>query len=154
MNNEQKLKLNEMINQNNTMDNTEEIKKLRHSKKIREDINKLVLLKKQEVDKKKVDIRAQSECFFLFKNYTIIYNKLLKDDLDLNIMFTFLDVLETVEKGECDQHEASYKIGLLLKQIYIDKKINTDIEEKGTGNIRPVNDITWNEYTSKILKLS
>lgn len=154
MNHQQKLKLNEMINQYNTIDNTEEIKKLKHSKKIREDINKMVSIKKELLDdKKEIDIRCQYECFFLFKNYTNIYNKILKDDLDLNIMHTFLDTLETIENGDCDQHEASYKIGLLLKQIYIDKKINTKLENENETQTskRPVNNITWKEY--KQLKL-
>lgn len=152
MNYEQKLKLSEMINQNNTIDNTDEIKKLKHSKIIRENINNLVVLKKNTRDKKELNIKAQSECFFLFKNYTIIYNKLLKDDLDLSIMYKFLDVLETIENGKCDQHEASYTIGLLLKQIYIDKKINTDIEKN--NNIKPINNISWNEYSKIVLKLN
>jgi hypothetical protein len=154
MNHQQKLKLNEMINQYNTIDNTEEIKKLKHSKKIREDINKMVSIKKELLDdKKEIDIRCQYECFFLFKNYTNIYNKILKDDLDLNIMHTFLDTLESIENGDCDQHEASYKIGLLLKQIYIDKKINTKLENENETQTskRPVNNITWKEY--KQLKL-
>lgn len=155
MNHQQKLKLNEMINQYNTIDNTEEIKKLKHSKKIREDINKMVSIKKELLDdKKEIDIRCQYECFFLFKNYTNIYNKILKDDLDLNIMNTFLETLESIENGECDQHEASYKIGLLLKQIYIDKKINTKLENENEPptSKRHVNNITWNEY--KQLKLN
>jgi len=34
---------------------------------------------------KTLDNALQKECFFLFKNYTIIYNKLLKNDLDIKI---------------------------------------------------------------------
>lgn len=146
MNSEQRLKLNEIMEQNNTIDNTQEIKRLKHSKKIRDDIYKLVKIKKENNSIYDIKIKGQNECVFLFKNYTNIYNKLIQNDLDLNIMFTFLDILEKVEKGQCDQQEASYEIGVLLKQLYIDTKINTQENKMQTKNI------TWNEYKS--LKLN
>lgn len=146
MNSEQRLKLNEIMEQNNTIDNTQEIKRLKHSKKIRDDIYKLVKIKKENNTIHDIKIKGQNECVFLYKNYTNIYNKLIQNDLDLNIMFTFLDILEKVEKGQCDQQEASYEIGVLLKQLYIDTKINTQENKRQTKNI------TWNEYKS--LKLN
>lgn len=146
MNREQRLKLNEIMEQNNTIDNTQEIKRLKHSKKIRDDIYKLVKIKKENNNIYDIKSKGQNECVFLFKNYTNIYNKLIQNDLDLNIMFSFLDILEKVEKGQCDQQEASYEIGVLLKQLYIDTKINTQENKRQTKNI------TWNEYKS--LKLN
>lgn len=147
MNNEQKLKLKEMINKNNTIDNTGKIRELKHSNKIRDDINKLNNIINSTNDKNEIDKQAQKECFFLFLNYTIIYNKLIKNELDLNIMYEFLDILESIENGVDDQHEASYKIGMLLKSIFIDNKIDTEIYEN--KNKIPLNNISWNEYSRK-----
>jgi len=81
--------------------------------------------------------------FFLFKNYTIIYNKLLKNDLDIKILYQFLDVLESVENGENDQHEASYTIGMLLKKIYVDKKLE---EITPSRKLSSETNISWKEY--------
>jgi hypothetical protein len=62
--------------------------------------------------------------------------------LDIHILFTFLDVLKEIEEGHLDQHEASYKIGMLLKQMYIDPKLE-EIKEptyiKGQS-------ISWQEF--------
>ena len=88
-------------------------------------------------------MKHKKNVFFLFKNYTLIYNKLLKNDLDIKILYTFLDVLETIENGTRDQHEASYEIGLLLKKIYIDKKID---DTSANQFIVPTNNISWKQY--------
>lgn len=61
----------------------------------------------------------------------------------MNILYQFLDVLETVEEGEVDQHEASYTIGLLLKKIYVDKKLE---ELAPVTKKTPQQNISWAEY--------
>lgn len=148
MNNSQRIKLQEMIDVNDTIDHTEEIRQLNHSSLIRKDVVKIQQIKRKlkTTHYKTLDNALQSECFFLFQNYTLIYNKLLKNDLDVTILYTFLDVLESIEKGKRDQHEASYEIGTLLKKIYIDKKIE-DIQQ--TKFISPVENISWKEYYAK-----
>jgi|TARA_B110000259_G_C13670886_1_gene264276 hypothetical protein len=79
-------------------------------------------------------------------NYTLIYNKLLKNDLDIKILYKFLDVLETIENGTSDQHEASYEIGLLLKKIYVDKKL----EDAPNNFVSPTKNISWKKYYNNI----
>jgi hypothetical protein len=59
----------------------------------------------------------------LFLNYTDIFNKIKKDEIDLQILFQFLDVLQKIENGLLDQHEGSFEIGTLLKKIYIDSAL-------------------------------
>ena len=145
MDSSQRLKLQEMIDTNNTINNTGEIRKLKHSSLIRQDVIKIQEIK-QELNTdnyKTLDTALQSKCFFIFKNYTIIYNKLLKNNLDVNILYKFLDLLESVENGIQDQHEASYEIGMLLKKIYIDKQID---DSPQNNFIVPAKNITWNEY--------
>ena len=41
----------------------------------------------------------------------------MKDELNLNILRKFIDTLREVEDGALDQHEASVKIGEILKPI-------------------------------------
>ena len=64
-----------------------------------------------------------SRCQFIFNKYTDIFNKVKKDEIDLNILFKFLDVLKEIEQGNLDQHEGAYKVGNLLKEMYIDSAI-------------------------------
>ena len=145
MDDSQRMKLQEMIDVNHTLNHTEEIRSLKHSKLIRDDVVKIQNTKRKlkTTHFKTLDNELQKECFFLFKNYTSIYNKLLKNDLDIKILYKFLDVLETIENGTRDQHEASYEIGLLLKKIYIDKKI---VDTSANQFIVPTNDISWKKY--------
>lgn len=124
--------LQNMIRENNTEDNTSKIRTLKHSSLIRKDVSNIRNIKRRlkTRDFHKLDAECQRQCSFLFNNYTIIYNKMLKDEIDIQIMYTFLDVLESIENGTRNQHEASYEIGMLLKKLYVDKKLNTSNEKK------------------------
>ena len=133
MDDTQKELLNKMIKENNTEDNTSKIMNLKHSKLIRRDVSVIQNIKRKSrfKDFKTLDNEARSQnCGFLFQHYPNIYNKLLKNEIQIKVLYQFLDELEKIEKGKQNQHEASYKIGLLLKQIYIDKRIDTDKEEE------------------------
>jgi len=149
MDDTQRIKLQQMIDANNTINHTEEIRNLKHSKLIRDDVIKIQNTKRKLKTNhfKTLDNELQKDCFFLFKNYTLIYNKLLKNDLDIKILYKFLDALESIENGTRDQHEASYEIGLLLKQIYIDKKID---DAPQNNFVSPKNDISWKTYYNSI----
>jgi len=122
MNDEQRLQLNDLIRANNSVDNTSLIRELKHSSKIREDVTTMVRLKEGK-EWKDVESVCMKEANFLYTKYTMIFNRLLRDRLDLTILYTFLNVLHEIEEGQLDQHEASYKIGVLLKRMYIDPKL-------------------------------
>ena len=94
MNAEQKLKLHEMIEKNDTVDRTQEIRTLKHSGKIRKDVTAMILIKKNNTDKDKIEKLSQSKCGFLYTNYPVVFDKLLKDGLNIDIMYMFLDVLK------------------------------------------------------------
>lgn len=91
------------------------------------------------------------ECTFLFTYYTDIYNKVRKDEIDLQILFQFLDVLKKIEDGDLDQHEGAYEVGMLLKKLYVDSalrkadKINSQYEEKEEPVKQAVN-ISWKQF--------
>ena len=122
---------------------------LKHSALIRRDVSVIQNIKRKTHSKdfSILDKEARSQnCGFLFQHYPNIYNKLLKDEIQIKILYRFLDELESIEKGKQNQHEAAYKIGLLLKEIYIDKKIDTIKEEpKEKPKIKKKN-ITYEEF--------
>ena len=153
MDDNQRLHLQKMIAVNNVEDQTGLIRELKHSHILRENVNNLVMMKAKHMDDQDaLNLEAMTECNFLFTYYTDLYNKIRKDEIDLKILFQFIDVLRKIEDGQMDQHEGSYEVGLLLKKIYVDsalrkaEKLNaatgvTEPEYKG-----PQVDISWKQF--------
>ena len=149
MNAEEKQKLQQMIEQNNTQDNTPLIRTLKHSAQIRKSVSIIQNIKRQSSSQsfQELDKEAQARgCGFLFIHYPNIYNKLLKNEIQIKVLYTFLDELEKIEKGDQDQHEASYKIGTLLKEMFVDKKLDIEKEEKKTKHQVKRKNITYEEF--------
>ena len=153
MNDTDRLKLQEMIKANNSEDNTELIRQLKHSHLLQEDINQLLMLKaKYKNNMEKISEEAPVKCSFLFTYYTDIFNKIKKDEIDLKILNKFLNVLRLIEDGELEQEEGSVMVGTLLKEMYIDaalkkadKLSQNEVKEEKTEVKAAVN-ISWREY--------
>ena len=153
MDENQRLQLQKMISVNNVEDQTGLIRELKHSNILRDDINNLIMLKAKYMDDVEgLNLEAMNECNFLFTYYTDIYNKIRKDEIDLKILFQFLDVLNKIEEGKMDQHEGSFEVGLLLKKIYVDSalrkasKLNVDTGIIEPEYKRPQIDISWKQF--------
>jgi len=130
MNSQESLDLKKLISgfQDEFQDNTEYIRKVKHSDSIRIDIERLSVLKREnsnilKTSPKKFLEMAQVEACFLFNNYTDIFNRAIKDELDMDIMEQALIVLKQIEDGEVDQNEGSVRIGTLLKELYVDSAL-------------------------------
>lgn len=153
MDDKQRLQLQKMISANGVEDQTGLIRNLKHSYILRENINTLIMLKAKYPDNPEaLNLEAMSECNFLFTYYTDIYNKIRKDEIDLKILYQFLDVLKKIEDGELDQHEGSFVVGNLLKKIYIDsalrkaEKLNTETNTVEPEYKGPQVEITWKQF--------
>ena len=101
---------------------------LKHSLKIRDDIRKIELLKidKSNLYESEPDTfreLASTHASFLFTNYSDIFNRILKNELNLDIMGGLLGVLNMIEEGKVDQHEGSVMVGKLLKELYVDSAL-------------------------------
>jgi hypothetical protein len=166
MNPQERLQLDKLIRANDVADNTNSIRELKHSKPLSDDIMTLLKIKRdyQRLSKSnpsQFDSICISRCSFLFNNYTDIFNKIKKDEIDLNILFQLIHILKMIEDGKLDQHTGSYEVGKLLKSIYIDsamKKadhINKAHESKHGKDKHsatpPVKKISWTEFKSKNL---
>lgn len=154
MDSDQAKVLNRLIKENDVQDNTKTIKSLKHSSKIRKDVAIIQNIKRQNRSKdfKTLDKEAIRKCSFLYTNYPNIYNKLLKDQIDIKVMYTFLDELAKIEDGSQNQHEASYNIGMLLKSLYVDKKIYNQNEKTNNEKDKPKmrsNNISYAEFKEK-----
>lgn len=151
MDDKARLQLQKMIKANNVEDQTELIRELKHSHLLQNDINNLIMLKaKYRNNQDQIHQEGMNECGFLFTYYTDIYNKIRKDEIDLKILNQFLNILRRIEDGEIDQHEGSFIIGTLLKELYVDsalrkaEKLNQD--EPEVVEPREVIKISWKEF--------
>tara|TARA_A200000113_G_scaffold224930_1_gene244184 strand:- start:2221 stop:2715 length:495 start_codon:yes stop_codon:yes gene_type:complete len=158
MDDKQRLQLNKMIKANDVEDVTESIREKKHSMLIKADIEMMLSTKREysrlaKSNPTQFNSILEKRCNFLFTNYTDIFNRLKKDELNLNIMSDFISVLKRIEDGDIDQHEGAYAIGKLLKDIYIDSALqrsaNLDekhVKGKKTDKRLPAKKLSWKEY--------
>ena len=152
MDDKQRLQLQNMIKANNIEDQTDFIRNLKHSQIIRNEVNTMIMIKgKFRGDDAKIQEECVNECNFLFTYYTDIYNKVRKDELDIGILNKFLDVLKRIEDGELDQHEGSFLVGSILKELYVDSalrkadKLNADEEPKSEPK-KPEKNVSYKQF--------
>lgn len=140
MNPQERLDLKRLVAESECGDNTENIRRLKHSVPLLGDVRKMEILKRSQQVLRvnafpEFEALCQSECAFLFNNYTDIFNKLLKDELNLVILVKMIQVLKMIEDEKVDQHEGSVVVGKYLKELYVDSALrraeNLDKEHAG-----------------------
>jgi len=155
LNDKERLNLKNMIDESHCENNTDNIRKLKHSVLIRDDIRRIDTLKKHNLLSSKDDLflLCKEASPFLFENYADIFKKVFDDEIDLEIMTKLLMVLKMIEDGKVDQHEGSVVFGKVLKELYIDSAIkhadNLDKDRASTEPVVPVVEakpISWKEY--------
>lgn len=158
MNSSDKLNLQKMINANDVKDCTSDIREKKHSQLIKNDVNVLLLLKKKyprlaESNTNQFSNMCISKCTFLYTNYTDLFNRIKNDEINLNILDKFLTILKNIEDDKLDQHEGSFMVGNILKEMYIDcalkKSEKLDNKKKfNTSNVDPHNakNISYKQY--------
>ena len=166
MDESQRLHLEKMIKENNVEETTGKIRELKHSQCIKRDVDIFLSLKKKysrllKTNKQQFTNIVQMQCKFLFTNYTNLFNRLLKDELNLKILAMLLMILKRIEDGELDQHEGSYEVGKVLKELYVDsalrkEKIKTSKRKrhrkKKLKKEKTHAKLTWSEYKQLHLK--
>jgi hypothetical protein len=157
---DEKLNLQKMVSEMGSEDNTDTIRRVKHSILLRDEIKKLDTFKmKNQIiknsDNDKYTQLCRAETPFLYNNYTDIFNRIVKDELDLEIMTKLLIVLKLIETGKVDQNEGSVMVGKVLKELYVDsalkqsKHLDEENEKENTTDIKVQPDakpISWKEY--------
>lgn len=149
----EEFQLRKMLETNSAEDNTEAIRRNKHSKEIRECIQHIIAMKEAhpellKTDKKAFEALILPNVGFLFFNFMPIYNIMLKD-VDTTVLTNMLDTLQQIEDGVCDQHTASVVVGKLLKQLYVDTML-AEIKERDDTVAPPTHlNITYAEYKKK-----
>ena len=158
MDNKLRNKLNQMVKEFDSEETTGNIRKERNSRKIHQDVQTMLNLK-QKYHRLRKSNPSQfkqmviNKCNFLYTNFTNIFHKLFKDELDLNILFKFIQILEKIENGTIDQHEGSYMVGDLLKKLYIDSALRKEKKDEKKNKNKKVlkkpnmkKNISWNDF--------
>jgi hypothetical protein len=148
--------LTELIGKSDCQDNTEFIRNTKPSSNIMKDVRRLEALSNEQETLRLLDPEnylelCKKECNFLYTHYTEIFNKLLKDELDLTIMARFVVILKMIEDNVVDQHEGSVLVGKILKELYLDSAIKrSDKLDKQypseNKKQEPTREISWKQY--------
>jgi len=151
MDEKSRLNLKKLISEYKPEETTDKIRSLKHSKMIRQDVMTYMSIKQKysRLSKEQLHIMYQNKCNFLYNNYTNIFNKLVKNELNLQILNKFLIILSYIEEGKIDQHEGSVQVGNILKELYIDSAIKKDQKMnkyKKVEKKRKAKKVSWNEY--------
>ena len=150
----EKDQLKKMIEANDTKDMTNKIRENKHSIKLKEGIESIIKLRNENMemyinDKNEFEKLVLNTDSFLFNNYIDIYNKIMKNEVDIKILNKFLDLLKQIEDGRLDQHEASFKIGKLLKEMYIDSALKQAEKNEKKDKKKPPRKekkISWDQF--------
>ena len=118
MNSAERLHLQKLINANNVEDQTPVIRKLKHSKQIRQEIDRLTNLRKENANlyltaPDEFDKLCMSKCNFLFKNYTDIFHRVKKNEADHARSTNF----QQLTGKQIIRHEGETRIRLLPYQL-------------------------------------
>lgn len=159
MNVDEKLNLKKMLAQNQDyVDHTEDIRRLKHSGLLLDGLREIEKLKRANVE-----LREKSPDEFIemckqvapvmYNLYTDLFNKLVKDELNLVIMIRLIRILELIEQGNIDQNEGSVMVGKLLKELYVDSamRLGEKLDKANESNDpviekTPAKPISWKDW--------
>ena len=145
------INLKSLINNNDYQDNTQHIRKAKISSALRKDTEHFQRLKQtwQGTQESLVE-KAQKECSFLFMNHTDLFNRMIKDELDMPIFTKILDALQSIENGAETQDSASANIGQMLADLYVNSALKRAEHLDAKNGIHtpqgPSKNISWKEY--------
>jgi len=156
LNDDERLNLKKLVTEMEGEDNTHNIRRIKHSVPMRDDIRIIDTLKNTHADMRQrspeeFNALCQSKCSFLYNNYTDIYNKIISDELDMTIMTKLLTVLKLIEDGKTNQHEGSVMVGKILKELYVDSAVkrSNNLDKLHEGERVEVNagkSLSWREF--------
>ena len=150
----QGLNMKSLMESDDYVDNTAKIRELKHSELILEDIAKLCKMKQiyhhmRMTDEERFNTKCQNAVPLLYNSYTDIYNKVLKDELNMELMVKFVCILKQIEEGQLDQYDASVQVGTILREMYVDSAMRRaeklDAESEKPTFVEPVK-MSWAEF--------
>lgn len=167
MNAEERLNLKKMLAQNQDyVDHTEDIRRVKHSGLLLDSLRDIEKLKRANQELRATNYQGFEELCreaapLMYKLYTDLFHKLVKDELNLVILVKLIRVLELIEQDRIDQNEGSAMVGKMLKEMYVDSAIrrgdnlDKEREERGEREVEPVaqkepaKQISWRQWAAQ-----
>lgn len=125
LNTQERLDLNRLLQDSQAEDRTDAIRRTKASGPLLECVRSLEKLKQANrgLDGDALGELCRQSCAYYYNNYTDIFNRQLRNELNLGIMIRFIRILELIEQGLVNQHEGSVMIGKYLKELYVDSAL-------------------------------
>ena len=155
----QGLNMKALMESDDYVDNTAKIRELKHSELILADIAKICEIKKTHqhmrmVEEDKFNNFCMTSAPLLYNSYTDIFNKVMKNEINMDLMVKFIYILKQIEDGQLDQYDASVQVGTVLREMYVDSamrradKLDQEHASEQTQFVEPVK-MTWAEFKKK-----
>lgn len=128
-----------LMKENGTIDVTDTIRSERNSKRIKQDLTayfrySLSHQRLKESSPSTFQNQARVICSFLHDKFPLVLEKLISDTMDITTLMKFIRLLEMIEEGDLDQHEASFQVGLILKDMFINPAIDGKPQTSGSND--------------------
>jgi hypothetical protein len=150
MDNKQKAQLQRMIEEYGVQDTTQDIRDAKQSSILLKELHEFERFRRtSRLSKYMFAEKARTILSYWHTNYKSIFDKIVMNEINMDILNTFVLTLKQVEDGNLNQHEASFKIGSILKQMYVDSKIDESRAKSSvatSGSQGTGNGITWKQY--------
>ena len=136
-------------------DNTDYLREERRSIKLRDEVLRMERLKRGYEGERSSDEfvqLCQRECSYLFMQYPLIFNKIVKDMLDLKLLFQALHTLRQIEDGFINQEEGSVLMGKLFADMYLDaSRREGDLMDKERERPEPIDgkSLSWKQFKQR-----
>ena len=153
------------------VDNTAQIRRLKHSARILDDVRTFAVLKQDHGDLKAQDSaaidrkagdpdafasRAVDACAFMRDNYPDLLRRMIRDEIDYQLLLRVIQVLRRIEDGLVDQNEGSVEVGKILKELYVDSALrrSEQLDEKYAAEKPVVHDgkpnCSWRDFKQSL----
>lgn len=160
INQQESINLKRLVSESDSIDNTEQIRTLKHSSIIRRDSQLLTHFINENSNDNQLDpVEFEQQCRdiapLLSVSYNDLFMKIMKKEMNFTILTRLLDVLFAIEEMKVDQHEGSVLVGKILKELYIDsalrrcESLDREHAEDKSPLVEGLN-ISWSQYRNSI----
>jgi len=145
------------------VDNTAQIRRLKHSARILDDVRAFAVFKQDHPELKASEagdpdafaIQAGEVCAFMRDNYPDLLRRMIRDEIDYQLLLRVIQVLRRIEDGLVDQNEGSVEVGKILKEMYVDSALrrSQQLDEKYAAEKPVIYDgkpnCSWRDFKQK-----
>ena len=116
--------LNDIIKEHNIENKTDYVVNNKKANIIRREFDALIKIK-NNFGHEKINM-SKKQAPYMYKNYKSIFDKIIKEDFNIELFKELIDILGKIENKKIDLHEGSFIFGKKLKAAFVDNYIYKD----------------------------